>query len=156
MSRSMCLAGLAVVATLITAAAATSPAPGDACTLLTKEDAAAALGEAASGPKTTGPMKDATGATVSGCGYTGSGIHSIQLNLTRLPESIVPMYKAMCAQAGTDGLAGLGDLACWYDNKHGELHAMKGSAFISIELRRSGDPTEPIKAAMKQALAKLE
>jgi hypothetical protein len=62
----------------------------------------------------------------------------------------------MCAQAGTDGLAGLGDLACWYDDKHAALHAMKGSAFLSIELRRSGDPTEPIKAVMKQALAKLQ
>jgi hypothetical protein len=156
MSRSMSSAGLAVVATLITAAAAKVPAPGDACSLLTKEDAAAALGEAASGPKTTGPMKDGTGATVSGCQYTGSGIHSIQLNLMRLPANVVPMYKAMCAQANADGLAGLGDLACWYDDKHAELHVMKGDAFVSIELRRSGDPTEPIKTVMKQAIAKLK
>ncbi len=61
----------------------------------------------------------------------------------------------MCAQQGTDGLAGLGDLACWYDTKHVELHAMKGSSFLSIVIRRSGDPTEPLKAVMK-ALAKLK
>jgi hypothetical protein len=101
-------------------------------------------------------MDDGTGTTVSGCEYTGSGIHSIQLNLTRLPASAVPMYKEMCAQQSSDGLAGLGDLACWYNDEHAELHVMKGSAFISIELRRSGNPTEPIKAVMKKALAKLK
>jgi hypothetical protein len=145
-------AGLAIVATLITSAAARVPAPGDACSLLTKEDAATALGEAASGPKATGPVSDGTGATVSGCEYTGSGIHAIQLNLTRLPASSVPMYKGICAQKGVDGLAGLGDVACWYNDKHAELHAIKGTAFVSIELRRSGNPTE----VMKKALAKLK
>lgn len=62
-----------------------TPAP------LTKEDPATALGEAASGPKATGPMKDGTGATLSGGEYTGSGIHSIQLSLTRLRARVVPM-----------------------------------------------------------------
>jgi hypothetical protein len=157
MSRCIRSAGIAIVAALITAAAGVkSLAPGDACSLLTKEDAAAALGEAATGPKATGPMSDGTGATVSGCEYTGSGIHSIQLNLTRLPASSVPMYKGICAHKGQDGLAGLGDVACWYDDKHAELHVIKGTAFLSIELRRSGNPTEAIKAVMKKALARLK
>ena len=57
MSRSVRSAGIVIVATLITfATAAKSPAPDDACSVLTKEDAAAALGEAAAGPKATGPM----------------------------------------------------------------------------------------------------
>jgi hypothetical protein len=133
-----------------------APVPADACFLLTKEDAAAALGEAAAGPKATGPMSDGTGATVSGCEYTGSGIHKIQLNLTHLPASSLPMYKKICDQAGKEGLAGLGDVACWYNDKHAELHVIKGSDFISIELRRSGDPTEPIVGLMKKALAKLK
>ena len=157
MSRSMRSAGIALVATLITAATvAKSPAPGDACSLLTKEDAAAALGEAATGPKATGPISDGTGATVSGCEYTGSGIHSLHLSLTRLAASSVPMYKQICAQKNADGLAGLGDVACWYNDKRAELHVIKGTAFVSIELRRSGNPTEPIKALMKTALAKLK
>ena len=137
-------------------AAARTPAPGDACSLLTKEDAAAALGEAATGPKATGPMSDGTGATVSSCEYTGSGIHSIQLNLTRLPASAVAMYKTMCNQQGKEGLTGLGDAACWYNAKHAELHVIKGTAFLSVELRRNGDPTEPIKALMNKALARLK
>ena len=34
--------------------------------------------------------------------------------------------------------------------------ASKGAAFVSIRLRRGGNPTEPIKALMKKALAKLK
>jgi hypothetical protein len=157
MSPSMRSVGIAIMATLIASAtAAKSSLPDDACSLLTKEDAAAALGEAATGPKLTGPMSAGAGSTVSACEYTGSGIHRVQVNLTRLPASSVPMYKGMCAQKGQDGLAGLGDVACWYNDKHAELHVIKGTAFLSIELRRSGDPTEPIKALMKKALAKLK
>ena len=157
MSRSIRSAGIVIFASLISSvAAAQTPAPVEACSLLSKEDAAAALGEAATGPKAIGPMKDGTGASVSGCEYTGSGIHSIKLNVTRIPASSVSMYKMMCAQAKSDGLAGMGDVACWYNDKHAELHVIKGNAFLSIELRRSGDHTEPIATAMKKALAKLK
>src|SRR5262249_35910700 len=146
-------AGIVIVATLIAAATAAKPlAPDDACSIMTKEDAAAALGEAATGPRAVGPMSDGAGSTVSGCEYAGSGIHTVQLNVTRLPASAVPMYKMMCAQASKDGLAGMGDVACWYNDKHAELHVIKGTAFLSIELRRSGDPTEAIKALMTKAL----
>src|SRR5262249_21267247 len=96
--RSIRSAGIAIVATLFSSAiGAQSATAGDACSLLSNEDAAAALGEAAAGPKATGPMSDATGETVSVCAYTGSDIHSINLTLTRLPASSLPMYKAMCA-----------------------------------------------------------
>ncbi|HEY7026999.1 MAG TPA: hypothetical protein VH438_05300, partial [Gemmatimonadales bacterium] len=87
---------------------------------------------------------------------TGSGTHSINLDLTRLPASAVPMYKAMCDQQDAKGLTGLGDMACWYNEKHAELHVIKGTALVSIELQRSGDPTEPIKAVMKKALGRLK
>lgn len=146
---------LGIVVTSILLAAGGTPAPGDACSLLTKADAAAALGEAAQGPRATGPIKDASGAIVTACEYTGSGTHSIQLDLTRLPANAVTMYKAMCAQMSKDGLAGLGDVACWYNDQHQELHVIKGTAFISIQLRRSGDPTAAIIAVMKKALARL-
>ncbi len=131
MSRSIRLAGIAIAACLITFDTAKSAALGDACSLLTKEDAAAALGESATGPKATPPTSDGAGATVSGCEYTGSGMHSIQLILTLLPASSVSMYKGLCAQERNDGLAGLGDVACWYDDKHAELHVIKGNVFLS-------------------------
>jgi len=159
MRKSVATTGSSMIAALLTTASLTAarlPAPGDACSLLSKEDAAAALGEAVTGPKTVGPMSDGTGATVSGCEFTASGINRIQLNLTRLPASSVSMYKQICAKASKDGLAGMGDVACWYNAKHEELHVIKGAAFISIELRRAGNPTEPIVAVMKKALAKLK
>ena len=66
------------------------------------------------------------------------------------------MYRAMCAKTAKDGLDGLGELACWYNDKHQELHAFTGTTFVSIELRRSGDTTEAIKGVMKKALGRLK
>ena len=132
-----------------------SRAPSDACSALTKEDATAALGEAAHGPKALSGLPAGPGATVSSCGYTGSGYHRIQLNITRLPASSVPIYKAMCGEKKNLVVSGLGETACWYDDKHEELHAFKGTAFLSMELNRSGNPTEAIKAVMKKALDRV-
>ena len=157
---------IALVSTIVTSTAwlvpaaaaqtkAATPASGDACSLLTKEDAAAALGEAVKGPKALSNLPAGPGTTVSSCEYEGSGLHKVQVNLTRLPASSVAMYRAMCAKKGQDGLAGLGDVACWYNEKHEELHALKGSAFISVELRRSGNPTGAITGVMKKALERL-
>lgn len=132
-------------------------AADSACSLFTREDAAAALGEVVSAPKAKtiangwGP-----GSTVSYCEYTGSGLHRIQLNLARLPQSSAPTFRAMCKEKATKDLAGLGEVACWYNEKHGELHALKGTAFLSIEITRSGDPTEAIKGAMRKALERLK
>ena len=156
MSRLIRSTAFSFVGLIATMAAAQSSAPADACSLLTNADATAALGEGATGPKAKAAMSDGAGGTVSSCQYTGSGTYSIQLNLQRLAASSVPMYKSMCAQKGTDGLANLGDVACWYNDKHTELNVIKGTALVSIELRRSGNPTEPIKAAMKNALARLK
>jgi hypothetical protein len=155
--RNSIIAILMMCSSLVFLAAARAPAPGDACSLLTKEDAAAALGEAATGPKAIGPMNDGAGSTVSGCEYTGSGLHRIQLNLTRLLPANVAMFKGIiCQKKSNDGLTGLGDLACWYNDKHAELHVIKGNVFVSVELQRSGDPTESMIGVMRKAVAKLK
>ncbi len=157
MSRSIRSTGIGIIVALITCAAAGElPAQRDACSLLSKEDAALALGGAATGPKALGPMSAGAGATVTSCEYTGPDRQSIQLMLTRLPASSVPMYKGICGQKNKDGLAGMGDVACWYDDKHAELHVIKDAVFLSIQLTEIGNPTEPIKAAMNKALAKLK
>jgi hypothetical protein len=138
------------------AAQATKPAQGDACSLVTKEDAAAALGGAATGPKVVSARDAGAGATVSGCGYSGPGVAALQVNLTRVPAANAPMYRATCDKKTKDGLAGLGDLACWYNEKHEELHAFKGTSFVSVELRGVSAPTEAIIGVMKKALARLK
>lgn len=131
-----------------------SPASSDACGLLTQPDAAAALGEAATLSHITPNVTDA-GTTASACEYEGSGLHKINLGLMRLPAAQVAMYRAMCADQKHDGLAGLGEVACWYQDKHEELHAMKGNAFVSIEINRNGDPTAGIIGAMRKALERV-
>ena len=36
-------------------------------------------------------------------------------------------------------VSALGDVACWYNDKHEALHAFKGTAFLSVEWKRSGE-----------------
>lgn len=174
MRRSIRSVGIAIIAAVITSAnclavvvaaaaendnraqtTATTPAQGDACSLLTKEDAAAALGEGVSGPDSKSGLPMGPGSTASSCEYSGSGLHKIHLNLISMSPDLAAMYRGMCAKKDNKGLAGLGDIACWYNDKHEELQVLKGKTFISIELRRSGDPTEAIKGAMKKALGHL-
>ena len=128
-----------------------APADSRACSVLTKEDAAAALGEAVKGPQASAMAEGP-----SSCEYSGSGIHSVNLNLIPLNAANAAMYKMMCAQKSKEGLTGLGDTTCWYNAKHGELQVLKGTTFFSIELRRSGDPTEPIKAVARKVYDRLK
>jgi len=76
------------------------------------------------------------------------------LNVTRLPAGQVATYKSFCTDH--EGLAGLGDLACWYDKKHEEIHVFKGAAFISIELRGKSSPTDTIKALAEKVTAQIK
>ena len=162
-----CVTTIAIPIVIIVSSAAaiahpaqTKPASGttsEACTLLTQDDAAAALGEAVTGPKSSsGRSSDASGTTASSCEYSGSGLHKVNLNVMHFSPDMAAMYRAMCAQKGKEGLSGLGDTACWYNDKHEELQVLKGTTFFSIELRRSGNPTEPIKAVAKKVFDRIK
>jgi hypothetical protein len=122
------------------------PAASAACSYFTKDDAAAALGDAVTGPKATA-MPDRK---VSACEYEGSGIHRVNVVVRVFDASTAAAYKAICAKKGKEGLTGLGDTTCWYNDKHEELQVLKGTTFFSIELRRSGDPTDAIKTLAKK------
>jgi hypothetical protein len=146
-----------IVAGLASLAVPASAAPADdACALLTKQDAVAALGEDVTQSESKSGLDMGPGMMASSCGYTGSGYHKIHLNLMRLTPDTAAMYKAMCAQKGHEGLAGLGETSCWYNNDHEELQVLKGTTFFSIELRGIRNPTEPIKAAAKSVFARLK
>ena len=127
-------------------------AAGNACSLLSKEIAAAGLGEAVKGPE----GKTMPDGTTSFCEYTGSGLHRVHLNVRHMPPDQAAMYKALCAQKGKEGLTGLGDVTCWYNDKHEELQVLKGGTFFSLELRKSGDPTEAIKGVAKKVFDQLK
>ena len=133
---------------------AASSTGGEACSALKKEDVAAALGGAVNGPSGKGPLSDGTGSTVTSCQYSGSGLLSVTLNVTRLPAAQVATYKGFCTDH--EGLAGLGDLSCWYDKKHEEIHVFKGTALISIELRGKSNPTDSIKALAKKVADQIK
>lgn len=130
-------------------------AVGDACSLLKKEDAAAALGGTISGPVSRNASSAGPGNSVSSCEYTGSGLQKVHLNLMQLPADQAAVYKGFCAQKGKEGLSGLGEVACWYNDKHEELQVLKGTTFFSIELRGKSNPTEAIKAVAKKVFDQL-
>jgi hypothetical protein len=152
--------GIALLAISVAAyatwqAKAATLAPKDACALLTKEAAKLALGEDVTGPESKSGLEMGPGTTASTCGYAGSGLQKVRLNLIQMSPDVAAMYQAMCAQKDHTGLVGLGDIACWYNDKHEELQALQGTTFISIEMSKKGNPTEVIKGVMKNALARL-
>lgn len=157
-SREAIVANAAAPVRLAQAKAAT-PSPAEACSLLTKEDAAAALGEAVTGPESSSGRSIMPGTTASSCEYSGSGLHRVHLNFWRASADTTAQFRqtlqVVCAQKGKEGLSGLGDVACWYSEKHEELQVLKGAAFFSVELRKSGDPTEAIKGVAKRVSDRL-
>jgi hypothetical protein len=158
-TRSASLVTLAaiIVAGLASPVVPASEAPkDDACALLTRQDAAAAFGEDVTQSDSKSGLPMGPGMTAASCEYSGSGYHKIQLTLIRMSPDAAVMYKAMCAQKGKEGLTGLGESSCWYNNEHEELQVLKGLTFFSIELRGLKNPTEPIKAAAKSVHARLK
>ena len=147
-----------VVATTLAAATAFAqgpskdPAASAACSVLTKEDAVAALGEAVTGPTAA----SVPASKASSCEYAGSGIHRLNVNLRVFDAATAAAYKALCAKKGKEGLTGLGDTVCWYNDKHEELQVMKGSTLVLIQLRRSGDPTDANKTLAKKIYDRMK
>jgi hypothetical protein len=134
-----------------------SAAPADdACAYLTKQDAVAAFGEDVTQSESKSGLPMGPGMTAASCEYVGSGYHRIHLTLMRMSPDTAAIYRGMCAKKGHEGLAGLGDMSCWYDKDHEELQVLKGTTFFSIELGGIKNPTEPIKAAAKSVFAKLK
>jgi len=162
MPGTMSSARLVILATIVVAGLASAVVPAsaapkdDACALLTKQDAVAALGEDVTLSNSQSGLPMGPGMTAAGCEYTGSGYHRIQLTLIRLSPEAAAIYRAECAKKGKEGLAGLGDLSCWYNDDHEELQVLKGTTFFSIDLGGVKNPTEPIKAAAKNVLARLK
>ncbi len=155
-------ASLVTLATIIVVGLASPVVPAsaapadDACALLTKQDAVAAFGEDATQSEAKSGLPMGPGMTASSCEYTGSGYHKIHLTLMRLSPDTAAVYRGICAQKGHEGLTGLGEMSCWYDNEHEELQVLKGTTLFTIELRGIKNPTERIKAAAQSVFARLK
>ncbi len=89
----------------------------DPCTLVTRQEAAAAVGEPVGDGKST--VVDTKGnPTLEGggsCAYDSpSSVHYIKVNMYRYPASIAAAYRKRCAQK--EQVPGVVDVACWYDS----------------------------------------
>jgi len=127
----------------------------DPCSLLTKAEAAAAVGTAvADGKSTIVDSSQTQGMEGSSCQYESpTTTHGIKLNMYRYSPSFAQAFRTRCARKET--VPGLGDVACWYDSNHTTLQLLKGTTSLSIALSRSGDATEALKTIAKKAVERL-
>jgi len=146
--------GALVLAIGIPAIAAAAP-DSNACALLTREEASAAVGsKVGEGKLTAGGSMAAAGIDVSGCSFSG-GSKDLSVSLWRFSPSAqqtLEVYRGLCRKK--EQAAGLGDLACWYNASHNELQVLKGSALVIVELR--GRSPDALTTVAKQALARLK
>jgi len=161
-------AAILIVAASSTAAGGSGapPAPStqsataalDPCVLLTKQDAAVAVGEAIGEPKPINPGRSSMpDMTVAACEYRSAAGHSVQLTVWRFSGATAAMslqiYKSECMKK--EQLPGVGDLACWYNKDHRELQVLKGATLLTYEINRGGNATEALTTVAKKALARL-
>jgi len=141
-----------------------SPAPTavDACSLLTKEDAVSAVGEALDSAKASGPLPVPMGGidtTVTGCAYESPrSVHNIKLTVHRVSNDkaarFKQFYQSVCSRK--ECVSGLGDMAWWYSGQHDELQVLKNATLLIFKLSRNGDGKEALQGAAKKALARLQ
>ncbi len=126
----------------------------NACSLLTRDEATAAVGSAVGEGKLTADGRMAgSGIDVSGCTYA-AGSNDLQVSLWRFAPSAqqsLEVYRGLCKKK--EQAAGLGDMACWYNASHNELQVLKGSALMIFQLR--GRSADALIAAAKQALVRM-
>jgi hypothetical protein len=148
--------GVACAVSTLYAAQSSRPAGGvDPCALVTKQEAAAAVGEAVGDGKpttvvTNGPAMQGGGS----CQFESpSSAHYVKINLYRYPEQIAAAYRQRCSRKET--APSIGDVACWYDSNHKELQLLNGTTSLAIQISRSGDASEALKKVAKQAADRL-
>jgi hypothetical protein len=135
----------------------TSATDFDPCTLLTKQEAATAVGESVELKPV--PIRGSVmpGVNIAACQYESAARHSVQVTVWRFIGDTaglsVQMYKAQCMKK--EQLPGLGDLACWYNAEHRELQVLKGATLLIFEIRRGGNATDALSAIAKKAVARL-
>jgi hypothetical protein len=130
----------------------------NACTLLTTQEAATAVGEAVGEPKPKNPPQGSMpGVTVSACEYESASRNSVQVIVWRpfgdSAGMFVQIYKSECQKK--EQVPGLGDVACWHSKEHRELQVLKGATIMTVELRRIGSFPEALLTVTKKAVARL-
>ncbi len=144
-----------------------SPASFDPCSLVTKTEAAAALGEAVGDGESVGPISQSHSIagltlTIYHCGYQSpTTVHEVEFDVWRGPSGSAGQVRqsidAVCRQFGKERLSGFGDVACWYDSSHKELSLVKGATYINVRVSPAAnvDPAEVVKTITKKILERL-
>jgi hypothetical protein len=135
-----------------------APAP---CSLITKEEAAAALGEAVNdGEPASAPMPGVGQA--SACEYaSATSIRFVKLDIvsTTGAAQLRQFFEQAFAQQHRERLPGFGDLAAWYPSPTGknELQIVKGATLITIQVFKGfdKDTSEEVKTLAKKVLDRL-
>ena len=135
-----------------------APAAFNACTLLTTQEASAAVGQAVGDPKSMNPPQSSMpGVTVAACEYESASRDSVHVTVWRpfgdSAQMFLQIYKSECLKK--EQVPGLGDIACWNSKEHRELQVLKGTTIMTIELRRTGSASEALLTVTKKAAARL-
>jgi hypothetical protein len=142
-------------ATATEVAAGTTPSATDAgastegynpCTLVTRDDAVAALGEDVSegdlSAKTTIAAIPGVSVTAQSCGYDSTTTaHSVSIDLWSVAAGDASKLKGGVEQivcAGKEKIADLGQSACWYSPSHDELQVVQDAAFLDLTISKGG------------------
>ena len=138
-----------------------------ACDLATKQDAAAALGEAVGDPQQVAVTSQDLGAgvkmSIAACNFNATGSSkSVSVTYWKLSGGdatsvqIRQLFSTIIC-AGKESVSGLGDSACWDDSDHRELQVLKGAAFIYVQINEATGPdrTAALRSLAQKALAKL-
>jgi hypothetical protein len=138
----------------------------EACRLVTKDEAATALGEAVKDAAglNVGNQDIAPGITVSisSCTFdSNTGLRSVEVTFWRAAGTLSPQLRQafeqfLCAQK--ERVNGLGDLACWYDSTHTELQVLKGTTFVDVQITQASGPdrSDALRTLAQRALARLQ
>lgn len=97
----------------------------------------------------------AAGIDVTGCSYEAASGTELNVSLWRFSAAAkdsLAVYVGLCKKK--EQAAGLGDVACWYNERHQELQVLKGPTLMIFELRRR-DASAALTTAAKQALTRL-
>lgn len=169
MRKAIVRAGILLVASITTAVSAagepassstqSTPGPFDACALMTKQEAAIAVGEAVGEPKPMNPPQSAMpGVSVAMCEFVSAARNSLKVIVWRpygdSAGMFLQIYKGECLKK--EQWPGLGDLACWHSKDHRELQVLKGTTILTFEINRSGNATEALTTVAKHALGRLK
>jgi hypothetical protein len=130
-----------------------------ACALLTKQDAAAALGAPVNDGKSLDVPKQNMGVftvEIASCSYDktgGGGEVSLQTWKGPAGDQVKLMSTIVCQ--GKEKVAGLGDSACWYSPEHREIQVFKGASFVDLTVR--GAPNDDaVKNLAKKIVDKVQ